>query len=104
MKNLNKSLLLGFIFAAGVLVYVGLVAWFMSSLSMNAEGLPMATSMLFMLLIFCFSAAVVGTLIFGRPIYLLLEKQVKEAVTQLLLILGWLLVFFVVIFLIVVLL
>ena len=95
--------MLGFIFAAGVLVYVGLVALFMTGLAANFEGIPQATGVLFMLLLLCFSAATVGALIFGRPVYLLLDKRLKQAATQLLLILGWLLVFFVVIFLTVIL-
>lgn len=103
MKEWKKSLVLGFIFAAGVLVYVGLVALFMTGLTANFDGVPQATGVLFMLLLLCFSAATVGTLIFGRPVYLLLDKRLKQAATQLLLILGWLLVFFVVIFLTVIL-
>ena len=101
MKDIYKSLLYGFIFAAGVLIYVALVAWFMNSVPNNFGGVPQAVGVLFVLLLLCFSAATVGTLIFGRPIYLLIDKQLKQAATQLLLILGWLLVFFVVIFLIV---
>jgi hypothetical protein len=102
MQNLKKSLSLGFIFAAGVLVYVGLVALFMTKLTPNFASIPQAIGVLFMLLLLCFSAATVGTLIFGRPVYLLLDKQLKQAVTQLMIILGWLLVFFIVIFLIVI--
>lgn len=100
MKDIYKSLLYGFIFAAGMLLYVGLVALFMTTVVPIFDGIPQATGVLFMLLLLCFSAAVAGTLIFGRPIYLLLDKQLKQAVIQLLLILGWLVVFFVVIFLI----
>jgi len=104
MKDIYKSLLYGFLFAAGVLIYVGLVSMIMNATRVfeNGSVAPVWAGMLVLLLL-CVSAATVGTLIFGRPIYLLIDKRLKDAVTQLLLTLGWLAIFLISAFLIIVL-
>ncbi len=82
-----------------VAAYVALVAFFMSHIEVffgngpdSALGgkqwlLPMTFLMLLV-----FSAAVVGTLIFARPVALYLDNQKKEALAMLGYTLGWLFV------------
>lgn len=98
MKQI-KPLWHGFGHAALVAAYVALVAFFMSHLEVffgkgpdSALGgkqwlLPMTFLMLLV-----FSAAVVGTLIFARPVALYLDNQKKEALAMLAYTIGWLFV------------
>lgn len=83
MKN-SKIFIFSLINAVGVFVYVALVAWLM----MNGERIfgkmqnfwgPVA-----FLLLFIFSALVTGLLVFGRPVYLWLNNNKKEAIKMLL--------------------
>lgn len=79
--------------AGGAMAYISVVAWFLT----NAEKLfggeekviwiPIA-----MLSLLTFSVAMMGVLIFGRPVMLYLNNQKKEAINFLFHTLGWLLV------------
>ncbi len=86
-------LLKSFINAAGVLIYVSLVAW----LGFNNQrifGKPASFLMpLFILLLFVISASVTGLLVLGKPIHLYLSGLKKEAFTLLFFTLFWLIVF-----------
>jgi hypothetical protein len=79
-----------FLSSVGVLVYVGGV----SLLIMNGDKLfGQAQNFwgpVLFLLLFVFSALVTGLLVLGRPIWLYLEKEKKEAVRLLLYTVGWL--------------
>jgi hypothetical protein len=79
-KKYNSSLV-GFLQAAGVLVYCGLIAVFFFYMTKTAVQ-PGIVGIFLMLALFVFSAAVTGSLIFGYPAYLALVKnRIKEAFT-----------------------
>jgi hypothetical protein len=67
--------------AVGVLIYVSGVVWLMVraqdifGAKMNEFWGPLA-----MLLLFVLSAAVVGSLVFGRPLFLALKQKTHEAI------------------------
>ena len=62
-----------------VVVYVSIVAWVMQhAQEWFKHGKTVLTPIAFLLL-FVFSAAVVGTLVLGRPVLLYAEGQKKEA-------------------------
>jgi len=68
-----------FIHSVGVIVYITFVAFLMTNAeqwigSMNSLLGPVA-----MLMLFTLSAAIVGLLIFGRPVMLYLDGKKKEA-------------------------
>ena len=97
--NKSNTLLHSLLNSLGVAIYVFLVAAVMTNgnrLFGQAGNywVPMA-----ILLLLVLSVAVVGLLIFGRPVYLYLEGQKKEAWIMLFYTVGWLAAF-VVIFLI----
>ncbi len=82
----------GFVHAAGVGVYVFLIAWVFRSLS--GRNLPeniLAPMIMLMLLVL--SVAVVGMLIFARPVTMYLDGQKKEAVWTIVYTLIWLAIF-----------
>lgn len=93
MNNLGFKSLLP---ALGVFVYVLLVGlvitygnrWFGAG---NSFWAPVS-----MLLLLVLSVAVVGVLIFGKPVFMYLEGEKKQAWTLLLYTIGWLAVFVVV--------
>ncbi len=71
--------LVGLLQSLGILVYVLLVAafmWNMERINYDPIGLLGAALMLFLLV---FSAAICGLTVFGYPVYLVLDKKVKEA-------------------------
>ncbi|KKW17054.1 MAG: hypothetical protein UY56_C0005G0079 [Parcubacteria group bacterium GW2011_GWA1_50_14] len=75
----NSPIFRGLISACGVALYVLLVAWIMT----NAEGMfgpaPMPLGPFLFLLLFVLSAAIAGSLVFGRPIIMYLDGNKKEA-------------------------
>ncbi len=87
----KKPLLASLIHSLAVVAYVSLVGLLMN----NGEALfgdidsaflgPVA-----MLLLFCVSAAVVGLLVFGRPIYLFLTGLRREGIVFMFYTIGWL--------------
>lgn len=103
MKD-RKLILQSFASALGVLIYVLIVtqilqnvqSWFVKNAS-NAILGPVAILMLFTL-----SAAVVGGLILGKPIYLFFSGQKQESVKMFLYTVGWLFVLTFFVFLILV--
>ncbi|MEK7067575.1 MAG: hypothetical protein AAB956_01095 [Patescibacteria group bacterium] len=84
-----------FINAAGVLVYISAVAWFMFNGKHIFDGPDNFMMPVFMLLLFVISASITGLLVLGKPISLYLEGLKKEAFTLLFVTLGWLVVFLV---------
>ncbi|HBK33839.1 TPA: hypothetical protein DEP34_02950 [Candidatus Uhrbacteria bacterium] len=81
MKKLSFPLT-GFLQALGVVGYIALVGSFIHLLeSTNVSQTPPAfIGIMLMLLLLVFSAGITGTLVFGYPVYLALQKQWKEAV------------------------
>ncbi len=93
MQKLSDSVR-GLLNAAGVFVYVSLVAWFM----FNGEHLFGGDGKsflipVFMLMLFVLSAAITGSLVLGKPILMYLDGQKKEAVKLFFITLGWLSLF-----------
>ncbi len=79
--NLSK---VGLMQALGVVIYCGSVAglmWFMGNSNIEPQGYLGSVLMLVLLV---FSAAVCGSIIFGYPAYLVINKQVKGAIKVLL--------------------
>lgn len=80
--------------AAGVLVYVSLVAWIMNHSAAWFGNKPdNFLAPLLVLLLFVTSATITGLLVLGRPVNLYLEGHKKEAWTMLFWTVGWLVVF-----------
>jgi len=94
--NKFRPLYLGLINAFGVLVYTSVV----SLVLFNGEKLFGQDESFFipltMLMLFVFSATIVGLLVLGRPIYLYFEGFKKEGVALLLYTVGWLFVMIVI--------
>ena len=72
--------LIGFLQALGVAIYCSLVALFFWSMGNNVEKSPEFLGMALILFLLVFSATVCGILVFGYPIYLVIQKDVKRAV------------------------
>ncbi|MCL5970710.1 MAG: hypothetical protein M1450_04390 [Patescibacteria group bacterium] len=91
---------LAFLQATGLTIYIGLVALFM----FNAERLfgskiGVLGPILFLLL-FIISATISGLIVLARPGFLFWEKRYKESFTLLGWTVGWLLLYFIIILLI----
>jgi len=87
MKNIFKNAVLG---AGATALYIILIANFLSR-AQNIFGKEESKTVLIpimMLSLLVFSVALVGTLIFGRPIFWYLDGSKKEAVTLLAYTLG----------------
>ncbi|MCL5774979.1 MAG: hypothetical protein M1333_02075 [Patescibacteria group bacterium] len=81
---MNKKLFWqGLGYAAGVAAYVTLVAWGMTRAEHWFGGQnPGLWGPALFLMLFCLSAAIVGSLLFGRPLYLVLAGKKTEALWQ----------------------
>ncbi len=94
-QNMKKSeyLLRSFINAAGVFVYVALIAWLgFNSKTIFGEA-PSFIAPLFMLLLFVVSACITGLLVLGKPILMYLNNQRREAIVLFSVTLSWLVLF-----------
>ena len=87
-------LLGGLVSAAGVFVYVSAIAWLMFNGSeIFGEEDDSFLIPLFLLLLLVVSAAVIGLLVFGKPISLYLDNHKKEAFSLLFATLFYLVLF-----------
>lgn len=82
MKKIHPALV-GLLQALGVTVYCGLVSVFFWGMEKIFAEPPGVIAWILMLLLLVFSAAVTGLLVFGYPVYLTLNKKVKEALAVL---------------------
>src|SRR3989344_2684944 len=85
LKNLEKEkpYTIGLCQALGVTIYCVLIALFFNFMTKNTNQ-PGLLGFLAMLLIFVFSAAVTGSLVFGYPAYLAIVKnRIKDALSVL---------------------
>ena len=85
-KLLNNRLnipLLGLVQALSVALYCSLVASFMFYVERTANQ-PGIVGIILLLILFVFSAAVTGSLVFGIAAYLALKNRIKEALSLLL--------------------
>src|SRR5574340_1008604 len=90
-KTMNKKYIWqGLLYCLGVAAYVVAIA----SLLANGNALfgePKGVrGPVLMLMLLCLSAAVVGSLVFGRPAYLVLGGQKSEGIKLLFANIGWL--------------
>lgn len=90
-KQEKKLILWSLINSFGVLIYVFLVSRIISSGEEIFGKMETSWGPFAFLLLFVISAAIVGILLFGRVIYLYLDKHEKEAIKLLLYTVGWLL-------------
>ncbi|MFH0818833.1 MAG: hypothetical protein V1898_02450 [Patescibacteria group bacterium] len=75
-----QNLLIGLVQAVGVSVYCLLIAgffWVMDNFAPDSENMIFAMSIMLMLLVL--SAAICGLTVFGYPLYLVINKEVKKA-------------------------
>lgn len=83
MKCKKHPAIIGLKQALGVAIYCGLVSAFfrmMEQADAKVDNFVMATVML---LILVFSAAITGALVFGYPVYLIINKEVKKGLAVL---------------------
>ncbi len=98
MKKYNFTSGLGNAF--GVVSYVALVALVMNNAERIFGKMENILGIIAFLLLFTFSAAVVGTLILGKPLMLFLDGHKKEAIRHLIATLGWLFLAMLIVFIV----
>lgn len=79
--NKSKVSLIGFLQAFGLIVYCSLIAGLFRFADTFITGAPGFLITAFMLLLFVFSAAVTGSIVFGYPVYLALNQRITEALS-----------------------
>jgi hypothetical protein len=77
-KNL-KPYLIGLFQALGISVYCVLVVLFFQIMENNPIKSNKLITGLLILIILVFSVAICGLIVFGRPVYLAINKKIKEA-------------------------
>lgn len=87
----KKLWLVGLLQAAGVVIYCLLISGLFYLLSQTSIKLPQFFGMAFMLTLLVFSAAVCGLTVFGYPVYLAINKNIKSALKLLLYTLAFIL-------------
>ena len=97
----KSPIFIGFLQALGVFVYVAIVAAIMHGMDSVSVEVPIYFSMIAVLLLLVLSTAIVGSLIFAYPGILAIRKKIKSALWILGSSLGWLAVFLIVFFLII---
>jgi len=78
-KNL-KPYLIGLFQASGILAYCALVVLFFQVMENSRIETNQMVAGILMLIILVFSAAVSALIVFGRPVYLAINKRIKEAI------------------------
>jgi hypothetical protein len=100
--NNKKIIGFGFLSALCVSLYVSLVAFIMTNgekiFGAHSDATFLGPMMLLMILVL--SVAIVGTLIFGLPVYFFLSQDKKEGIKQLGFNLLWLAIFVIAFFVI----
>ncbi len=82
LKNMQKNnlSLVGFLQAIGVAVYCALISGILYfGDNFVVIDIPIYFRMVLVLMLLVFSAAVTGSLVFGYPIYLALQKETRKA-------------------------
>lgn len=99
----KKIVKLAFLLALGEAAYITLVALFMFTVGklFGDKPDPEIIAPIAFLLLFVISAAISGALILGRPLMLYLDGQKKQALRLFGCILGWLVIFLIIAFIIV---
>ncbi len=97
----KHPILIGLLQALGVAGYVAIISVVLYGLENISAEPPLYLSMVTILLLLVFSAAVTGSLIFAYPAVLAMNKKVKAALQVLGSTLAWLVVFLIIFLLIV---
>lgn len=81
-KQIDKKAIIKFGIGGGVaeIIYVLLVAFLFSNLEKLLPTPPAMFGFFFILLLFVFSAALSGLFVLGYPVYLVMQKKIKEAI------------------------
>ncbi|OGD67554.1 hypothetical protein A3F08_00810 [Candidatus Berkelbacteria bacterium RIFCSPHIGHO2_12_FULL_36_9] len=87
---MNKILKTSLFNALGVAVYVGIVALLMENGLQLFGNLSGVSGIFVFLMLFVISAAVCGSLVFGKPVLMYLDGEKKEAVRLLTKTIAWL--------------
>jgi hypothetical protein len=90
--NNSRLLFQGFLFSLGVIVYIVPVSVVMRHGEAIFGKMQHFWGPVGFLMLFTLSAAVVGLLVFGRPVYLFLNGFKREGVKQVLYTVSWLFV------------
>lgn len=80
----NKLSLIGFLQALGLVAYCSLVASLIWGLGRTFDSSPGISGIIFSLFLLAFSVAVCGSIVFGYPVYLVVNKNIKDALNVLL--------------------
>jgi len=94
----SKLILWSILDSLGMLVYTSGVAWLMYNGNTLFGQMTGFWGPLAILLLFVFSALVVGLLVLGRPIYLYLEGARPDAIKLLFYTVGWIFLIVIMIF------
>jgi hypothetical protein len=96
----SQLVLRSFLHALGVLAYVSLVSWVMHSLADSKMPDNVLAPVAFLLL-FVISAAIVGMLVFAKPVIMFLDNLKKEALLLAIYTICWLAVFTTIVFMVI---
>lgn len=96
---LKKLYIVGLLQALGVTIYCFIISSLFRFFESSSIEPPSFLGPAFMLLLLVFSAAVTGGLVFGYPVYLAMNKEIKKALQVLAYTLFFCLLFVVIIFL-----
>lgn len=79
-KNKNlKPYLIGLFQALGITAYCSLVVLFFQMMENSSIKSNQTISGILILILLVFSAAICGLIVFGKPLYLIMNKKIKEA-------------------------
>ena len=70
---------IGFLSALGVVVYCGLISGLFRILEESLLTTTPFWAMILILTLLVFSAALMGLVVFGYPVYLIINKRIKDA-------------------------
>lgn len=96
MQQYKKQILESLYYAIGVALYTALVSTLMANGQRIFGSMSGILAGALMLTLICLSAATVGSLIFGRPVFLVITGEKKTGVMQLIFTLSWLLIFLII--------
>ena len=92
-KEKIPTVLVGLVQSLGVIIYCSIISvlvYFLETFNVNP---PEYLGPLFVLLLLVFSAALMGLVVFGYPVYLAFEKKIKRSLQVILWTLLFLIVF-----------
>lgn len=98
MLKHKKQILQGLAHAAGVALYASGISALMANGQKIFGPMQGIWGGAIILTLICASVAILGSLIFARPIYLVMTGEKKEGIMHLLFTLGWLIVLLIIAF------